>query len=293
VAQGWRTTFSLVQFRAMALGPTYHGRKARYVNFSRNKNKMVISLVLLLDAFVLQTSTHRIQLPIFAPQHIQSKNNTTSKTRSAIMGDQAHQRAIAIVNLNDVPQAMGQAPQTLESALARIRELKAANTTLDQEYQELQEKYRLQGEDHDRAIANEDTVEEEKDLLQQQLQDAQSEKQRLKNELENSKRERDDFQKQLLEVEGANEVLRSTMAMLEGDVTVSRFRHRIQELERAVREAQDQRAERIYEMQENHDRYRRQLVDQNVRINVLRRRVVELKGEIRGLRGPRGIGGKW
>jgi chromosome segregation ATPase len=201
---------------------------------------------------------------------------------TAIMGDQAHQTAIAIVDLNHVPQAMEQVPQNLEAALARIRELEAVNTTLNQQHQELQEKYHLQGRDHDRAITNEDTIEEENDLLQQRLRLVQMQNQLLRGEEETARGERDDLQKQLRDVRGENEHLRSTIAVREGEITVSRFKHkdRIQELERALRKAQDQRAERLSEVQMEQSRCRRQLLDQNVRNNVLQRRVADLEAHI-------------
>ena len=69
-----------------------------------------------------------------------------------------------------------QTPQTLSAALAQIRRLKAANETLKQNYTHLQAqhailriKYNIMEEDHDRAIANEDTVERENDVLRASL----------------------------------------------------------------------------------------------------------------------------
>jgi hypothetical protein len=86
------------------------------------------------------------------------------------------QQAISQLQFPYIHPNQEQTPQTLSAALAQIRHLKAANETLKQNYTHLQAqhailriKYNIMEEDHDRAIANEDTVERENDVLRASL----------------------------------------------------------------------------------------------------------------------------
>ncbi|PMD15908.1 hypothetical protein NA56DRAFT_731855 [Hyaloscypha hepaticicola] len=90
------------------------------------------------------------------------------------------QAAISQLPSPSIQTPQDQTPQTLSAALAIARQLKSENDTLRQNYTHLQAahailriKYNMMEEDHERAIVNEDTVEEENDILREVLEEMQ------------------------------------------------------------------------------------------------------------------------
>ncbi|PMD60684.1 uncharacterized protein K444DRAFT_629173 [Hyaloscypha bicolor E] len=84
---------------------------------------------------------------------------------------------------NNVQQPHAQSPPTLEQALGRIAELEAVNTTLRQGYDDLHTEYHRQKEDHERAITNEDAVEEELERAREHHQELEEENQELRGQI--------------------------------------------------------------------------------------------------------------
>lgn len=126
------------------------------------------------------------------------------------------QAAISQLPSPSIQTPKDQTPQTLSAALAIIRQLTAANDTLRQNYTHLQAahailriKYKMMEEDHERAIVNEDTVEEENDILREENGILRGKNEILQGENEIHRGERDILREVLREMQGKYEAVKA------------------------------------------------------------------------------------